>query len=37
MYLKKYQKEKVDYKEGGKIYHCPYTVADFESLADICE
>jgi len=26
-----------DNQEGGKIYHCPYTVADFESLAEECE
>jgi len=26
-----------DNMEGGKIYHCPYTVADFESLAEECE
>ena len=26
-----------DNMEGGKIYHCPYTVTDFESLAEECE
>jgi len=26
-----------DNLEGGKIYECPYTIADFDSLADNCE
>ncbi len=26
-----------DNKEGGRIFSCPHTVADFESLVAVCE
>lgn|GEM_PF-4563222 len=26
-----------DNLEGGKIYECPFSVADFDSLADLCQ